>query len=293
MTVRPAFNAGAFYEASEQGCRKQALALLERELPEAELPDTLRGGLVPHAGWSFSGPLAALTFKALTRERCPEAFVLLGADHSRAAAGGEIFPEGAWQTPLGPVEVDADLAARFAEAGQGLRLNADAHRTREHSLEVQLPLLRTACPDARIVPVLVAPTGEAVEIGTAIGQVLRAAPAGEVAVLASADLTHHGGHFGSPHGTGEAGEQWTRANDRRLLELVEAMRAEAIVPEAMRNGNTCGAGAVAAAVAACRELGATRGVELAYDNSYRILRRRAPDYYHDDTTVGYASVVFA
>ncbi len=292
MTVRSAINAGAFYEASQDACRKQARSLLEVDLPEAELPERLQGGLVPHAGWAFSGAIAALTFKALTRERCPRAFVLLGADHCRAASGGEVFPEGAWQTPLGPMEVDADLAARLAEAGQGLRLNPDAHRTREHSLEVQLPLLRAACPDARIVPVLVAARPEAVEIGTSIGLAIREDPGQDVVVVASADLTHHGGHFGSPHGSGEVGEQWTRANDRRLLELVEALRAESIVPEAMRNGNTCGAGAVAAAVAACREMGATRGVELAYDNSYRILRRRAGAYDHDDTTVGYASVVF-
>ena len=77
-----------------------------------------------------------------------------------------------------------------------------------------------------------------------------------------------------------------------MLDLVEAMDAEAIVPEATQHHNACGAGAVAATVAACKALGARRGVCLEYDNSYTITHRKYP-WELDDTTVGYAAVVFA
>ena len=77
-----------------------------------------------------------------------------------------------------------------------------------------------------------------------------------------------------------------------MLDLVEAMAAEKIVPEATERRNSCGAGAIAAVISACRELGASRGHVLAYTNSYEISHAVRPDY-TDDTTVGYASVVFA
>ena len=77
-----------------------------------------------------------------------------------------------------------------------------------------------------------------------------------------------------------------------MLDLVETMAAEKIVPEATERRNSCGAGAIAAAITACRQLGASRGLVLAYTNSYEISHAIRPNY-ADDTTVGYASVVFA
>jgi hypothetical protein len=86
--------------------------------------------------------------------------------------------------------------------------------------------------------------------------------------------------------------RWTEANDRRMIELMEKLSAEKVVAEAESRGNACGAGAVAATIAACRELGATRGVCLEYTNSFQVVHAAYPDD-PDDTTVGYASVVFA
>ena len=77
-----------------------------------------------------------------------------------------------------------------------------------------------------------------------------------------------------------------------MLDLIEAMQADKIVAEAAARGNACGAGAIAATIAACGEMGATKGVCLAYTNSYRVMREADPGY-SDETTVGYASVVFA
>ncbi|MCD6304506.1 MAG: AmmeMemoRadiSam system protein B, partial [Planctomycetes bacterium] len=95
-----------------------------------------------------------------------------------------------------------------------------------------------------------------------------------------------------PGGRGQAGERWTRANDRRMIDLVEAMDAEGVIPEAAERMNACGAGAIAAAVAACRQLGASRGICLDYTNSYVVVHEKYP-HDPDDTTVGYASIVFA
>lgn len=290
MNIRHPMRAGAFYEESPSSCRHHATKLIEEaKLPE-DLPDRLFGGLVPHAGWMYSGKLAALTFKALAASGPIETVVLFGADHVGAVRQGEVYDSGVWRTPLGDAEVDADLAAALLKAGSGLRANPQAH-AHEHSLEVQVPLLQVVAPAARIVPIAVPPTDLAVAVGEAVGKVL-AERYPHVQVVGSTDLTHHGGHFPAPGGHHRKGVEWTVANDQRMIRLVEAMEVSKIIPEARERSNACGAGAVAATVAACRALGARRGLCLQYTNSYEIVHAIYPSDL-DDTTVGYASVVFA
>ena len=290
MNVRPAVRAGSFYDGSPSACKQHARNLLDSvQLPD-DLPDRLYGGLVPHAGWVYSGRVAAMTFAALAAAGRLQTVVLLGADHAGVVHQGEVYDTGAWETPLGKVPIDEPLAAALVGAAEWLRSNPRAHAM-EHSVEVQVPLLQTACPDCKIVPVAVPPTHLAVQIGRTIGQTL-AQQAPGACVIGSTDLSHHAGHFPAPGGHGKQGEEWTARNDRRMIDLIEAMEAEKVVPEANERHNACGAGAVAAAVAACTALGATRGICLEYTNSYRVVHALYPND-PDDTTVGYASIVFA
>lgn len=289
MNIRQPCRAGSFYEDSPASCRHHAGRLLDSaELPD-DLPAVIHGGLVPHAGWMYSGQLAAMTFKALAAGGQVESLVLLGADHCGAVRCGEVFDSGVWRSPLGDAQIDEQLAAALLKACPDLRANPAAH-AREHSIEVQIPLVQSLFPQAKIVPISVPATESAVEIGEAIGRTIAGSPG--VRVVGSTDLTHHGGHFPAPGGHGDQGMQWTTKNDRRMLDLIEAMAADKIVPEASRRMNACGAGAIAATVAACREMGATRGIVLEYTNSYKVIRKIFPGE-SDDTTVGYASVVFA
>ena len=146
-------------------------------------------------------------------------------------------------------------------------------------------------PDVKIVPIAAPASPLAVEIGSAVGGVLKGRTS--VRVVGSTDLTHHGGgHFPAPGGRGRQGADWSRKNDLRILDLIEAMAVDEIVPEANANANACGAGAIAATIAACKAMGADRGLVLEYTNSYEVVHAQNPDD-PDDTTVGYASVVFA
>jgi AmmeMemoRadiSam system protein B len=237
----------------------------------------------------FSGRLAARTFKSLNAAKLLETVILLGADHTGAASKGEVFDSGGWQMPLGNVQVDNPLASKLLAASTALRSNPNAH-TCEHSIEVQIPLLQILNPKILIVPITVPPTDLSVEIGQAIGKVLKEISS-NVRVVGSTDLTHHGGHFPAPGGRGVEGMNWTVKNDRRMLDLIEQMAAEKIIEEAQAHQNACGAGAIAATVAAAREMGATRGYCIEYTNSYQVVHAAYPDD-PDDTTVGYASVVF-
>ncbi|MCK4600905.1 MAG: AmmeMemoRadiSam system protein B [Phycisphaerae bacterium] len=289
MNIRPPFRAGTFYEGSTVSCRHHANKLLGAAELREDLPERLYGGLVPHAGWMYSGKLAAMTLKTLDTSRSLETVVLLGADHAGVARMGELYNSGVWQTPLGEVQIDQQLASAMLAASDCLRANPEAH-SHEHSLEVQVPLLQALRESVRIVPITVPPTGSAVEIGRAVAEAI--GDREDVYVVGSTDLSHHGGHFPAPGGHGRAGVQWTVRNDRRMLDLIEAMEAERIVPEADARGNACGAGAVAATISACKQMGASRGLCLKYTNSYEVTHEMYADE-RDDTTVGYASVVFA
>lgn len=257
------------------------------ELPE-DLTGPVFGGIVPHAGWMFSGSLACKTLSAVTIGREVSTFVLLGADHTGQVSRGEVYDSGVWKTPLGDAQIDGELAAEILSADDVLRPNPSAHDM-EHSLEVQVPLIQVLAPEARIVPIAVPPATLAVDIGKAVGRAVKAR-AGEVAIVGSTDLSHHGGHFPAPGGRGPQGEQYARREDERMIELMEKMDAESVVPEAQQHHNACGAGAIAATIAACRALGASKGRLLEYTNSYQVVQKMYGG--SDDTTVGYASVVF-
>jgi AmmeMemoRadiSam system protein B len=288
--TRQPIGAGAFYEASPEQCLSDAAALIESADIDNCPPGPILGGLLPHAGWIFSGQLTAMTLKALTSPQPPATVVFLGADHSGVVECGEVYDAGSWLTPIGQARIDTQAAEALIAHGRPFRANRFAH-AREHSIEVQVPILQALCPNAMILPIAVPPTELAIEIGQTLATVLSGLDHTWI-IAGSTDLTHHGGgRFPAPGGTGQAGLDYSVSNDRKMLDLIEAMDAEAIIPHARAHQNACGAGAVTATIAACRVLGATAGHTLKYTNSQEMMRQIAPNQ-TDDTTVGYASVVF-
>jgi hypothetical protein len=297
MTVRTPFRAGSFYEADPATCRDHAQKLFAAAEVPSDLPAPRYGGLLPHAGWSFSGRLAAMTLKALLGDEPAETLVIFGADHTGASQAGseprgQLWTGEAWQTPLGDVAVDNKLAEALlsdAQAGPLLQANPQAH-SREHSIEVQVPLIKYIAPDTQIVPITMPVASMATQAGRVIAAFVEGWEA-EVAFVGSTDLTHHGGRFGNPGGYGEESEAYARENDHRMLDRIERLAVEEILPEAVSHHNACGAGAIAAMVAAAGQQGASRAEVLEYTNSYEVLRRQSPGM-RDDTAVGYASVIF-
>jgi hypothetical protein len=234
----------------------------------------------------FSGPTAAKVFVTLAKSGF-ETYVLLGAVHGWHGRQAGVYPEGAWATPLGEVAVDAELAAVLIErGGDAVIASAQAHDL-EHSIEVQVPFIQALCPGARILPVAVPHVAQVIRIGEALADAIQSVGR-RAAVVASTDLTHYGMGYGGPsHGRLDEAISWMRANDRRVLDLVERLQAEEIVPEAEGHENSCGPGALAAAVAAARKMGAGWTRLLEYTTSADVLQEP-----HADRAVGYAGLVF-
>ncbi len=283
-SIRRAEKAGAWYNAQPDALQKELEGYLAAVDTSAATP--LLAGVVPHAGLAFSGPTAARVY-AWIRAAQPDVdtFLVFGAVHTMHLSRPAVWAAGAWETPLGPIEVDEDLATKLVKAGVGNE--EDRPHQGDNAIELQTPFLRHCFPQAKIVPVAMPPAPLAVDAGVAAREVIARADA-KVVALGSTDLTHYGSPFGlTPAGAGQKALDWGKENDRRLLERMEAMEAEAIVPTAERDRSACGAGAVAATVAYARVGGCARGIVLEHITSHDVMPDGEASHF-----VGYGAVVF-
>jgi MEMO1 family protein len=292
MGIRRAVVAGQFYGSPREKCVSELEECLAEAKYKGPLPSTIVAGIVPHAGWVFSGALAAMVFKAV-KQTTPdvETFVIFGAVHSWYGSDtAAVYDSGTWQTPLGEIEIDARLAHDIVAASGAADANCEAH-AREHSIEVQVPFIQHLFPKAKIVPIMVMPGDLAAQLGKDAAGVIKASGK-KVVCIGSTDLTHYGPRYGfDPKGVGERALKWAReVNDTALIEMALGMHAEQIVDMAEEKMNACGAGAVAATVAAAKAMGKTSGVLLAHRHSNDVMEARFGET--SDESVGYAAIVF-
>ena len=275
-------------------CQAQITTFLAGSHPPDDLPWPLHGAALPHAGWSYSGRVAAHTLDCFSRRASqkqhlpePDVVIIFGTAHNPFRAAHALYPAGEWETPLGNLAVDRACGdAILAAAGDLLRADSRAHQ-HEHSIEVLAPMVKYFFPGAAIVPILVLPETSAAALGeAAVRAVTRL---GRSAVfLASSDLTHYGPQFGlAPAGTGPEARAWMEHNDRRLINVLCRGTGEEVLNEALTHHNACGPGALAALKGALAALGAPNGRLIQYATSFDAepepVFRRA---------VGYAGVVF-
>ncbi len=259
--VRRPSVAGTFYPADPVRLERMATALLAGAAVQA-VPRPLLGILVPHAGLAYSGLVAAAGWRLVPDGATA---VILGTNHTAAWLHGVgAWESGRWRTPLGDVEVDAGLASRIL--GLGLPFGSDpAAHLGEHSIEVQLPLLRSAAPAARIVPLTVgAGTGSgAVAAGERLGALLaaRRAAGASIVLAISTDMAHYP--------PADACARVTQALLPAILGLLpeELARVEAAVGRGPGAGagmacGMCGIEPAVVGLAALRAMGAASGVAL-------------------------------
>jgi len=182
--LRPAAVAGMFYPGSPASLAGDVRRLLAKaSCTGARVPKAL---VVPHAGYVYSGGVAAAAYARLAGQaQAIRRVVLLGPAHRVAVRGLAVPDAAAFATPLGAVEVDRD-AIRAVLALPQVRISAAAHAA-EHSLEVQLPFLQALLDDFRIVPLVVG-AASADEVAAAI-DLLWGGP--ETLVVISTDLSHY------------------------------------------------------------------------------------------------------
>lgn len=181
--IREPAVAGSFYSANGSELRRQV-----DELFSATMESTPAFGLMaPHAGYVYSGSIAAQTYAEVD---IPRTVVLLGPDHVGLASTASVYSKGRWRTPLGDVPIDENLAAAILHKSPLFTADSVAHG-REHSLEVHLPLLQVRQPNLSIVPILFGrgELGDWTACGQALQQCLAQWPE-PVLLVASSDMSH-------------------------------------------------------------------------------------------------------
>ena len=227
--IRWAAVAGRFYESDPGELRRDIEEMLARAgRPAGKVPKAL---IVPHAGYVFSGPIAASAYAQLLPARGTlKRVVLLGPAHFAAFDGVAASRAEIFATPLGEVPVDMESIASLVESGRAITLE-QAHAS-EHSLEVQLPFLQVVLGEFRLVPLTV---GQADD--EEVSEVLQALWDGaETVLVISSDLSHY-----------------YESSVARRLDLATASAIEGLCPEKVEEGMACGGRPIRGLLRAARE----------------------------------------
>jgi AmmeMemoRadiSam system protein B len=278
--IRRPTQAGAFYEGDAEALKTQIENCFLHEFGPKKLPKVNKNGsreiiglVCPHAGYMYSGPVAANAYYELASDGKPETVVILGPNHTGYGSALALVNEGFWRTPLGDVEVDGETADEIVRETRLVDVDEVAHRF-EHSIEVQLPFLQYLYgSEFKFVPICfqMQDLDSAVEVGKALVEVLGDRNA---VVIASSDLTHY-----EP-------QRSAAAKDMAALKAVEAMDEKRFytIIEA-QNVTACGYGPIAALITTAKGLNAKEAKLLCYRSSGDITGDTS-------SVVGYAAVCF-
>jgi AmmeMemoRadiSam system protein B len=291
MQTRKPIVAGQFYPGQNDSCIDRINECRDAETLAETLPETIVAGIVPHAGWTFSGNLAALVFSAIRQQHEKvHTFVIFGAAHGYFGQLPAVYNRGSWITPLGEVFIDEELADEVLSAGPSVS-DLSAHRT-EHSIEVQVPFIQYLFPGAKILPIIVPPREQAVALGGSVAELIAENERKKIICIGSTDLTHYGPRYGfTPMGVNSEALKWAdTVNDQKFIDLALKLEPERLLASAAENCNACGGGAAAAAIAAAKKLGKTQGLLLAHTNSNQVMLRTMNTTSAD--SVGYAAIIF-
>lgn len=280
MKVRRAAYAGMFYEGQAEPLRNQIKECFTHKLGPGSLPKTAKGklkhivGLVsPHAGYMYSGPVAAHGYHYLALDGTPDTVVIFGPNHTGAGSGIAIMKEGAWHTPLGEVTIDTAVAETIVKQSDIIDVDDTAHM-REHSIEVQLPWLQFLYGSSfKFVPIcfMMQDLESSREVGIATAKALEDKNA---LVIASTDMTHY------------ESQAMAQIKDRPVLDAAQKLDEKGLYASVEKlQVSMCGYGPVVAAITAAKELGAETGKLLCYRTSGDVVG----DY---SAVVGYASLIF-
>lgn len=263
--MREAAVAGQFYPASPEELRAAIGSYVRR--PESLLQ--ARAVLVPHAGYIYSGAVAGEVFSSV---RLPHRIILLGPNHTGRGANLALAPAGAWDMPLGTVQIDAEANRALISECPELREDAAAHRY-EHSLEVQIPFLQILQQTFRFCAICIRTIDLPIleGLGHAMARVIRSLEE-SVLLVASSDMTHY-----------ETSEQAAK-QDQFAIEKILALDPSGLHEAVLSRGiSMCGFAPAVAVLTACRDLGASAGQLIRYTNS----GEASGDY---DRVVAYAGI---
>ncbi len=275
--IRKPAVAGQFYDGGETSLKKTIEQCFLDERGPRSLPKISRGNkeligiVVPHAGYIYSGAIAAHSYKILAENGFAEIFIILGPNHRGMGSGISIMTEGSWLTPLGKVPINNKTAE---EIYKGLIDNDENAHLYEHSIEVQLPFLQYIADekDFSFVPVCMAL--QDYDTSKEIGEILANAINNtnqKIVIIASTDFSHVGFDYMSMPPERIRVDEYAEKQDKFAIEKILKMDPEGLIDTVHeKNISMCGYGPVAVMLTAAKILGANKAELLKYGTSYEV-----------------------
>jgi MEMO1 family protein len=276
MQIRTPAVAGMFYP-SEKNELKESIhqCFLHRfgpgKLPPTEEKKKIYGVICPHAGYMYSGPIACHSFYSISSES-PELFIIIGPNHWGIGCNIAAMKDCRWETPLGQVEVDSEAASKLSKISNIVDLDFFSH-TKEHSLEVQIPMLQELHSKFKILPIILIDQEKNTveELGKAVADIAKEKNS---MIIGSSDFTHY-----EPN-------EFAHEQDKALIEPILDLDVDQFYKVLYeKNVTACGYGAIASTMIACKKLGATKGELLKYATSGDVTGDTS-------SVVGYGSIIF-
>jgi AmmeMemoRadiSam system protein B len=257
MKIRKPVVSGMFYAGTARELEEQIEWCYKHELGPGAIPQVNNKGpreivaiVAPHAGYYYSGPVAAHAYKELADDGIFDTAVILGPNHTGYGYPVSLWAGAVWNTPLGEVEINEKLAQRLL--GKVIKADETAH-IHEHSIEVQLPWLQQLYKRIKIVPITM--LAQDIETARTVGKAISQA-GNNLIIIASSDFTHY-----EPHSV-------AREKDESVIEAIVDLDEEELYKRCeLLNCTMCGYGPVASAIVAAKEMKAKTANLLKYATS--------------------------
>jgi MEMO1 family protein len=283
MALREPDFAGAWYPDDKNKILR-TIKEWEKDFKEPKaLKGDLVGGIVPHAGWLYSGKLACNVIKVLSERSKPDTVVVFGT-HMAPRMKPTILVKGDWWTPFGNLPVDTDLVKPLITKFKFEEERPEYHE-QDNTIELQMPFVKHFFPNVKVVTIGAPPTDTSFEIAETLMAEAKKLKK-KLVVIGSTDLTHYGSNYGmTSKGVGKEAVKWVKdVNDKKVIDLMVALKDKEVREEALDHHNSCCMGAASTALHMGKLLGAKNGEVLNYYTSYDV----------DPATsfVGYVGLVF-
>jgi AmmeMemoRadiSam system protein B len=274
ISIRQPAAAGTFYSYDVENLKKQISESFSHKLgPKGFKTQKFIAAIVPHAGYIYSGPVAAWVYSRIEKSN----YIILGPNHSGMGSQFALMKRGLWKTPLGEVAIHEEIAEKILKECKVVEHDVIAHQY-EHSIEVQLPFLQYRYGnDFKFVPIVI--LNEFADdlllencrlVGKAIANVVKKE---KLIILASSDFSHY------------VPQKTAKKVDLSLIEEIKRLDEKKFFEKIMeKNASVCGFGGIASAIVAAKELGAKKAELLKYATSGDVTGEM-------DSVVGYASVI--
>jgi hypothetical protein len=280
LKIRKPYVANAFYAGTKTQLTRQIADCFTHNFGPGQVPKVSEKGprkilgiVSPHAGYMYSGPVAANGFAKLATDGTPQTFIILGPNHTGQGSGVSIMTDGAWETPIGTTAIQSDLARLIQESNPILDIDEDAHRY-EHSIEVQLPFIQFLYGDSvKFIPIcmMMQDLRTSREIAKSIVEQCKG---NDYVIVASSDFTHYEPYDVANKKDKSAIDAILKLDDEALNDLGESNRV-----------TMCGYGPITTLIAAAKLMTGVKAELLAHRTSGDITDDKS-------AVVGYSSIVF-